>query len=850
MECRTIMPTASPEKKNYNQPFKFLVIASGVAACLFSIFHFPSETIDLRFLFLATITIAFSSRFGIEFSHHKVNITVSDTFVFLTLLLYGGEAAVVVAGAEAFCSSFRFSRLWVTRVFNGALLACSTFLTTVVLKLIFGSPVELTQGDVSGNFVTAICVMALTQYVVNSGIAGFQMSLKTWQPFWPTWKDHFLWTSLTYFAGASAAAVTAKLISESGFYALLATFPMVGIIYFTYQTYRKQIEAKTEQIEQAARHAEEREHAGQELRQSEEHFRGAFDYAAVGMALLGKDGQWLRVNQSFCSLVGYSEKALLKMDSQSITHPDDLDNELANMYRILERQSVTLTWEKRFVHKKGDEIWAIVSLSAVADSQGNPMHFVMQAQDNTARKRSEEKLHQAAFYDQLTSLPNRALFTEHLQLAIDRTKREKDHRYAVIFLDVDRFKNVNDSLGHAIGDQLLTNVARRLEKCIRPKDMVSRFGGDEFAVLLNGLKSAADATAVAERIQRDLAIPFSLSGHEVFSGGSIGMALSTPEYAFSDEIIRDADTAMYRAKEQGRARFEIFHKVMHERVISRLELENDLRRAVEREEFEVYYQPIINLQTGSISGFEALVRWQHPERGLVSPGEFISVAEETELIVPLGHWVLLQSCRQIQEWQTKWNFPSLTVSVNLSGQQFKQPHIVEEIKQILYQTKLDTQCLNLEITESVVMDDGDAATAVLRQLRSLGIQLSIDDFGTGYSSLSYLHRFPVNILKVDRSFVNRMAIDEESLGIVETIVALAAKLKMKVVAEGIETEDQLNQLTELNCAYGQGYLFSKPMRASEAEEFIQKEQERMNLKIAPPPDIPEGIELKNESYLM
>lgn len=308
----------------------------------------------------------------------------------------------------------------------------------------------------------------------------------------------------------------------------------------------------------------------------------------------------------------------------------------------------------------------------------------------------------------------------------------------------------------------------------------------------------------------------------------LGIAISTLEYAKPEELLRDADTAMYRAKEQGKGRYEIFDKVMLARAISRLQLEGDLRRAIDANDLRVYYQPILNLQTNCLSGFEALVRWQHPERGLISPAEFIPVAEETELILPIGHYVLLESCRQIREWQARWQMPSpLTLSVNLSSKQFKQSDLVEQLKQVLYQTKLDPQSLRLEITESVVMENAEDATAMLRQFRSLGVQLSIDDFGTGYSSLSYLHRFPVNILKIDRSFVSRMAIDEESLGIVETILALASKLKMSVVAEGIETEDQNEQLKNFGCEYGQGYLFSKPLPASETEALIQMYWERL-----------------------
>jgi EAL domain-containing protein (putative c-di-GMP-specific phosphodiesterase class I) len=328
---------------------------------------------------------------------------------------------------------------------------------------------------------------------------------------------------------------------------------------------------------------------------------------------------------------------------------------------------------------------------------------------------------------------------------------------------------------------------------------------------------------VAERIRSSLEKPFRLSGYEVVTSSSVGITLSSIGYEDTEGFLRDADTAMYRAKEQGKGRFEIFDKYMHARAISRLKLETDLRQAVEREEFEVYYQPIQSLRAGAISGFEALIRWNHPELGLVAPGEFIPVAEDTDLIIPMGEWILREACRQVRSWQLAYATESpLTISVNLSGKQFKQPDLVERIKRILFQTGLPAESLRLEITESVVMDNAEVAIAMLRQLRSIGVQLSIDDFGTGYSSLSYLHRFPVNILKIDRSFVSRMSIDEESLGIVETIVTLASKLKMDVVAEGIETEDQLAALNAFNCHYGQGYLFSKPMDAATTEEALER----------------------------
>ncbi|MCA1616723.1 MAG: EAL domain-containing protein, partial [Acidobacteria bacterium] len=444
------------------------------------------------------------------------------------------------------------------------------------------------------------------------------------------------------------------------------------------------------------------------------------------------------------------------------------------------------------------------------------------ARDVTRRKQVEEKLIHDAFHDGLTGLPNRALFMDHLKLAVGRAARpKKNYLFAVLFLDLDRFKNVNDSLGHTVGDQLLVATAHRIRGCLRQLDTVARFGGDEFAVLLDGVEDSNDAVRVAERLQRELNTPVSVGGHEVFTSASIGIALSSTGYERPEDVLRDADTAMYRAKAAGKARHEIFDKGMHARAVALLRLENDLRRAVERGEFVVHYQPIVSLLDGAIRGFEALVRWQHPERGIITPTEFIPVAEETGLIIPLGRWVLREACDRMRSWQD--TFPQargLTLSVNISGTQFMQPDLVEQVRRMLEETGFDPRLLQLEITESSVIENTETVTQMLVQLRALGVRLSMDDFGTGYSSLSYLHRFPIHTLKIDRSFISSCGRGDEN-EIVRTIILLARNMGMDVVAEGIETEQQLASLKDLRCEFGQGFLFSHPLDSDTAARLLE-----------------------------
>jgi len=445
-------------------------------------------------------------------------------------------------------------------------------------------------------------------------------------------------------------------------------------------------------------------------------------------------------------------------------------------------------------------------------------------EDVTVRKDAQDQLLHNAFHDRLTQLPNRALFSDRMARAFARLKRYPGAVFAVLFLDFDRFKNINDSLGHHAGDELLIAIARRLEGCLRPGDTVSRLGGDEFAILLEDVRDEADAVVVAERVQSAMSQPFSLLGQEIFSSASIGIALAHDGYQNAEDLLRDADMAMYRAKSLGKARHELFDSGMHTRAVALLQLETDLRWAIERQEFELHYQPIVSLESGRVTGFEALIRWRHPERGMVSPAEFIPIAEETGWIVPIGAWVLETACEQLARWQDELRpDPPLTMSVNLSGKQFSQPDLIEFIAGQLRKCNIAPENLKLEITESAIMEQGQEVIERLHALRALGVKLALDDFGTGYSSLSYLHRFPLNTLKIDRSFVMRMQEGGENREIVRIIVALGQTLGLDVIAEGIEETAQLGDLRELGCQGGQGYFFSRPLVPAAALELLKRE---------------------------
>lgn len=559
------------------------------------------------------------------------------------------------------------------------------------------------------------------------------------------------------------------------------------------------------------------------LRASEAKFRALIQNSSDIIGILEADGTIRYESPSVERILGYKPEELLGKNAFEFIHPEDIAKISESFKYLVQNLGATVRVESRFRHKNGS--WCFLE-STGSNLLAEPFirGIVINSRDISDRKFAEEKLIYDALHDVLTGLPNRALFTDRLRRASEYAKRDSNYLFAVLFLDLDRFKFINDSLGHTYGDQLLLAIAQRLKECLRPTDLAARLGGDEFTVLLEGIKDVSDTVRVAERIQQELAFPIAIGEQEIITTVSIGIALSTTGYKQPEDLLRNADIAMYRAKVRGKARYEIFDTNMHAQIVERLQLERDLRRAIERRELRVYYQPIVYLNTGNLAALEALVRWQHPQEGLIFPEKFMPIAQEIGLSMSIDEWVLQEACRQLQMWQKqcklKAKTPTLTINVNLCGCWFKQQKLQRYIHQILQETELQPHSLKLEITEDIIMENDSEVSFMLNQLRDLGIKLAIDDFGTGYSSLARLHRFPITELKIDRSFVSGSDVEKGNLDIIETIVILAKKLGMEVTAEGIETAQQLQKLRELKCEYGQGYFFSKPLESKAIEALI------------------------------
>lgn len=568
---------------------------------------------------------------------------------------------------------------------------------------------------------------------------------------------------------------------------------------------------------------EKRKRAEEALRASEER------YALVARGT--NDGLWdwnLKTDKIYFSIYW---KSMLGLEDSEIAdspeewfsrvHPEDIARVKAQITSHLQGLTPHLESEHRMFHKDGSYRWVLTRGIAIRDADSKVSRMAGSQIDITDRRTAEGRWQHDAFHDELTGLPNRASLIDRLGLSILRTRCPGDYSFAVLFLDVDRFQVINDSLGHLTGDQLIIAIARRLKADLRSGTTIARFGGDEFAILLDDVQGISDATRVAERIQKILAAPFNFGGQEVFLTASIGIALEGAAGERPEDVLNNADMAMYRAKARGKACYERFDVGMRASAVARLQLESNLRRAAEREEFRLYFQPIVSLEDGVVTGAEALLRWQHPERGLITPAEFIPLAEETGLIVPIGEWVLRTACAQARAWHAAGH-SDLRVTVNFSARQFELPNLPELIRTVLKETGLAASALELEITESIAMEDVDFSREILTELRADGIHISIDDFGTGSSSLRYLKRFPIDVLKIDQTFVRDLTSDISDAAITAAMITMAHSLELKVIAEGVETEEQLKFLRSRRCNEIQGYLFSRPVPAEAFTKVLQE----------------------------
>lgn len=555
------------------------------------------------------------------------------------------------------------------------------------------------------------------------------------------------------------------------------------------------------------------------LQSSEAQYRRIVETAAEGIWMLDAQDRTSFVNAQMAEMLGYTPEEMRGKSLfdfiDPVSHP--LVTEKLAKRRIGEEERHDFCFRRR----DGQTLWALISTSALFNDAGDYLGALGMLTDITDRKQAEAQLEHFAFYDALTDLPNRAYFFDRLQESINHYHSNPAASFAVLFLDLDSFKMVNDGLGHTVGDHLLVAIARRLRHCLASDQLLARLGGDEFTVLLPHLEEEGEAIAIAQCIHDAFLPPFTIDHHTIFSNVSIGIACAHPNYHHPEELLRDADTAMYQAKAGGKGHYAVFNYAMHSSAVERLQLETNLRWAIEQSQFQLYYQPIIHLATGKLSGFEALIRWHHPEKGWIPPSQFIPVAEETRLILDIGAWVIAEACHQLQAWQQQWGPDlNLTMNINLSAKQFAQPELLTQIDAMLQRTHIDPRCLKFEITESAIMGQAQAAQETLQAMKSRGIQLSIDDFGTGYSSLSYLHHFPVDTLKVDRSFLQSIGTQGGEAEIVKTIIALAHNLGMKVVAEGVETAAQIHYLRTLGCEFGQGYFFAHPLTAAAATVLL------------------------------
>ena len=764
--------------------------------------------------------------FPVRVPRSKNSFAAGEIFIFLLLLLHGPAAATVGAAGEALVGSWRTSKRWTSRIISPAMAGLAMFVAGHVLHAGIGRLTAL--GLLSpGLLLVGTMLCAVGYFVLNAVLITAVPYLKRNQ--WPTARElfgNFGWVGITFAGSASVACLLFLTFQQSGLGVLMAAAPIIGMLLTTLHFFFRQQEldeqARKGQLEAIEREAELAAHHMRQLEVSERRFHSAFTHASIGMALVSFDGRVLQLNAALRGLLGLADDAtIVQQPFGSFVALNDataLEHQLA---QLKGQQSPSFTVDLRLRHAGGSEVWAAVHGSLFSELDDSAPCLILQVQDITARRRAEAGLQHIAFHDSLTGLPNRRRLHEQLGLALEAARADARRHFGLVFLDFDRFKLINDSLGHAVGDEFLVQVAQRIQAHVRPGDMVARLGGDEFAILAGEAAGELAMVPLAERLLWALRQPFQVAGTEITSSASIGITFSSMGYDTPAEMLRDADTAMYKAKAGGKARYALFDAALHTEVSHRLRLEGDLRRALAEQQLGVEYQPMFDLGSGRLIGFEALARWQHPEFGAISPATFIAVAEETGLILQLTDFVLRRACTQLRQWQQRDPaYGTLKMHVNLSGNDVAHPGLEARVRAALAEARLQPHHLTLELTENILMARLEAALPTLTELRRLGVGLSVDDFGTGYSSLRHLAILPVNSLKIDCAFVADLHRGSNEAAVVKAILLLGESLGKSIIAEGIETQAQSDQLRQMGCNAGQGFHLSRPLPASVVDDWL------------------------------
>jgi diguanylate cyclase (GGDEF)-like protein/PAS domain S-box-containing protein len=792
-----------------------------IAASLVELTHHPAEH---WLQIVGGMSVAMLAGFvPIRIPNSKNSFAAGEVFIFLLLLIHGPAAATVAAAGEGFVGSYRTSKRWTSRIASPAMQALAMYTSGSALTAVLGL-----APDSAPLLVVATMVFALSYFLGNTLLVSTVLRLKRNERLsWADFFGVFGWVGVAFAGSAALATLLFLVFQQSGFSVLMAMVPLLAMLLATLHYFFRQQEA-AEAVRRSSEEASEREaelaaRHMRELEASERRFHSAFTHASIGMALMTVDGAILQANAALGGLLGRHTASLRDSRFPEIVDAQDRMALQGELQQVMQPDFDGFTLEMRCPHAEGHRVWVSVHCSFFSEPGDGTPCLILQVQDITARRNAEAGLLHIAFHDSLTGLPNRRRFHELLQQAVDRARADPAQAFAVMFLDFDRFKLINDSLGHSAGDEFLVQVSRRIAEHLRPGDIVARLGGDEFAVLVQRLENERSAALMAERLMDTLKRPFHVAGTELSTSASVGITFSAFGYVRAEDVLRDADTAMYKAKSAGKARYALFDASLHTEVADRLRLEGDLRRAVDSGHLSVAYQPLVELANGRVVGFEALARWTHPVDGPIGPNAFIPIAEEAGLMPRLTDFVLHCACRQLAEWQAAHpDLGPLTMSVNLSGHDLAHSALVARVTRALVESDLRPQQLTLELTENILMSRLEGALPQLAELRRLGVSLAVDDFGTGYSSLSHLSTLPIDSLKIDRSFVNALAAGSNESAVVRAIVLLGQSLGKAVVAEGIETEPQRRHLAEMGCCIGQGYHFGRPMTPADAKALLQR----------------------------